>query len=66
VIRHKHGTVSLASLIRKPLRAGTRLRFLVTKPKSIGAVKVLTVNKRKAPTITTQCLAPGAKKPAHC
>jgi hypothetical protein len=66
VIRHKHGTVSLAALIRKPLRAGTKLRFLVTKPKSIGAVKVLTVNKRKAPTITTQCLRPGAKKPAHC
>ena len=66
VLRHKHGTVDLKSLIRKPLRAGTTLRFVVTKPGTIGAVKVLTVRKRKAPAITTQCLKPGAKKPTHC
>ncbi len=66
VLRRKHGTVDLKSLIRKPLRAGTKLRFVVTKPGTIGAVKVLTVRKRKAPTITTQCLNPGAKKPTHC
>jgi hypothetical protein len=66
VLRRKHGTVDLKSLIRKPLRAGTKLRFVVTKPGTIGAVKVLTVRKRKAPAITTQCLNPGAKKPTHC
>jgi Putative metal-binding motif len=66
VLRHEHGTVDLKSLIRKPLRAGTTLRFVVTKPGTIGAVKVLTVRQRKAPTIATQCLQPGAKKPAHC
>lgn len=66
VLRHKHGTVDLKSLIRKPLRAGTKLRFVVTKPGTIGAVKVLTVRKRKAPAITTQSLPPGAKKATHC
>jgi hypothetical protein len=66
LVLHKSGTVNLKVLIRKPLRAGTKLRFAVTKPKAIGAVKVLTVRKHKAPTIATQCLAPGAKKPSHC
>jgi Putative metal-binding motif len=66
VLKNQHGTVDLKRLIVKRLPAGTQLQIAVTKPGTIGAVKLLTVNRRKAPTIVTQCLAPGAKKPSHC
>jgi hypothetical protein len=67
VLRKRHGTVDLKRIIAKPLRAGTKLQVLVTKPGSVAAVKLITVNRRKAPTIVTRCLKPGAKKPtAHC
>jgi hypothetical protein len=66
VLKNQHGTVDLKRLITKRLPAGTKLQIAVTKAGRIGAVKVLTVNKRKAPTIATLCLAPGAKKPSHC
>jgi hypothetical protein len=67
VLRNQHGTVDLKRVISKPLRAGTQLEILVTKKGSVGAVKIITINKRKAPTIATRCLKPGAKKPtAHC
>jgi hypothetical protein len=67
VLRNQHGTVDLKRIIAKPLRAGTKLEVLVTKPGSVAAVKLITINKRKAPTIVTRCLKPGAKKPkAHC
>jgi hypothetical protein len=66
VLRTQNGTVDLKRLISKPLRAGTKLEVRVTKPGSVGAVKVITVNKRTAPTVSTQCLPPGAKKPGRC
>jgi hypothetical protein len=67
VLRNQHGTVDLKRLITKPLKAGTKLEVLVTKTGSVGAVKIITINKRTAPTIATRCLAPGAKKPtSHC
>jgi hypothetical protein len=67
VLRRRHGTVDLKRIIAKPLRAGTKLEVLVTKPGTVGAVKIITINKRRAPTIVTRCLAPNAKKPAaHC
>ena len=67
VLRKQHGTVDLKRIIAKPLRAGTKLEVLVTKPGSVAAVKLITINKRKAPTIVTRCLKPGAKKPtASC
>jgi hypothetical protein len=67
VLRKQHGTVDLKRIIAKPLRAGTKLEVLVTKAGSVGAVKLITINRRKAPTIVTRCLKPGAKKPtAHC
>jgi hypothetical protein len=66
VVRSASGTVKLSKLISKPLKAGTRLRIDVTKPGMIGAVKLMDVAKRKAPTVTTQCLPPGAKKPTTC
>jgi hypothetical protein len=66
VLKNQHGTVDLKRLIAKPLKAGTELQILVSRQGRIGAVKVLTVQKRKAPKIVTRCLAPGAKKPSHC
>jgi hypothetical protein len=66
VLRNASGTVKLAKLIAKPLKAGTRLRVDITKPGFIGAVKTLEVGKRKAPKVTTQCLQPGAKQPGSC
>jgi hypothetical protein len=39
----------------------------VTKPGAfIGAVKTLTVARKKNPTIGTRCLPPGAAKPVGC
>jgi hypothetical protein len=60
------GTVSLGKLISKPLKAGTQLQVLVTKPGAIGAAKIFTVSKRKAPTVTTKCVAVGATKASAC
>jgi hypothetical protein len=67
VLRKQHGTVDLKRIIAKPLRAGTKLQVLVTRAGSVGAVKLITINRRKAPTIVTRCLKPGARTPsAHC
>jgi hypothetical protein len=38
----------------------------VTKPGFIGAVKLVTIRKRKGPSSTTRCLPPRDKKPAAC
>jgi hypothetical protein len=66
VVRNASGTVSLKQLIRAPLKAGTRLRIVVSKAGRIGAVKELTVRRLKAPLITTRCLPPGARSPKRC
>jgi uncharacterized membrane protein YebE (DUF533 family) len=58
--------VNLKKLISKPLKAGTELQIAVTKPGAIGAVKVMTVGKRKAPKIATKCIAVGATKATAC
>jgi hypothetical protein len=66
VIRNASGTVTLAKLIAKALKAGTRLRIDVTKPGAVGSVKIMEVAKRKPPKVTTQCLPAGAKNPTSC
>ena len=38
----------------------------VSKPGTIASVKTLRVRSGKAPTLTTRCLPPGAKKPQAC
>jgi len=61
------GTVNLKKWVKKKLRAGTKLTARVTKAGNfIGAVKILTVRKRKAPSITTRCLPPGSTKAVGC
>jgi hypothetical protein len=64
--KNAFGTVSLAKFIKKPLRAGNVITVVVSKPGAIGAVKVMTVRKRKKPLIATRCQPPGAKKPVAC
>ena len=66
VITKAFGTVSLKKLVSKPLKAGTVLEILVSKPGAIGAVKRLTIRKGKKPTLTSRCLPPGAKKSVAC
>ena len=59
------GTVPLTPF-KTTLWPGTKLTVRVTKPGAIGAVKVLTVRKRKSPLITTQCLPPASTHPTAC
>jgi hypothetical protein len=60
------GTVTLAKFIKKPLKTGTALTVVVSKPGAINAVKILTVRAAKKPLITTKCQPPGAKSPVAC
>ncbi len=65
--KNAFGTVNLSKWVGKKLAAGTRLTVTVTKPGAfIGAVKTLTVAKKKTPGIGTRCLPPGAAKPVGC
>ena len=50
----------------KRLPVGARLTFRVTKVGVIGVVKTLTIRKRKAPSLKTLCLPPGATRPSAC
>ena len=53
-IRNAHGAVSLKALIRKPLKAGTRLTVTVSKAGMATVTKTLTIRARKAPKVTTR------------
>jgi hypothetical protein len=64
--RNAKGAVSLRRLIRRPLSVGTTITVVVSKPGMVSGVKVLRVRARKAPSVATRCLAPGAVKPAPC
>lgn len=65
--KNAFGTVNLSKWVKKKLATGTRLTVTITKPGAfIGAVKSLTVNKKKPPSIGTRCLPPGAKTPVGC
>jgi len=67
VKKNAKGNVSLKALAgRKPLKRGTRITVTVSKPGAVSAVKVLTIQKSKAPTVKSLCQAPGAKKPGPC
>lgn len=56
----------LKSFEGKRLPVGARLTVRVTKDGMIGAVKTLTIRKRKAPSLKTLCLPPGAAGPSVC
>jgi Big-like domain-containing protein len=62
--KRARGTVSLASrFVDVELPIGAKITIVVTKPRAIGAVKILTMRPRLEPKVTTRCLRPGAKKP---
>jgi hypothetical protein len=58
--------VRLRGFEGRRLPVGAKLTFRVTKTGSIGAVKTLTVKRRRAPSVTTRCLPPGATRPSAC
>jgi len=67
VVNNAKGNVSLKALAgKKPLKVKTKITVTVSKPGAVGAVKVLEVQKRKAPTVQSLCLPPGAAKPGRC
>ena len=45
---------------------GAKLTIRITKDGMIGAVKTLTIRRRKAPSVKTLCLPPGATRPSAC
>jgi hypothetical protein len=66
VKKNAKGNVSLKALAgKKPLKARTKITVTVTKPGAVGAVKVLQIQKSKAPTVKSLCQPPGAK-PGKC
>ena len=58
--------VSLKPLLRKPLKAGTLITVTVSKPGAVSAVKILKIQRRRSPTVTTRCQPEGATKPTTC
>ena len=52
--RNAHGSVALKDLIRKPLKAGTKLTVTVSKAGMVTVVKTLTIRARKAPRVATR------------
>ena len=60
------GQVSLATLIKKPVKVNTVITVVVSKPGSGSAVKILKIRARKSPKLTSQCQPVGASKPAAC
>jgi hypothetical protein len=59
-------SVRLKGFEGKRLPVGAKLTIQVTKDGMIGAVKTLTVRRRKAPSVKTLCLPPGATVPSAC
>jgi hypothetical protein len=62
--KRARGKVSLAKrFVGVDLPIGAKITIVVTKRRTVGAVKILTMRPRLAPKVTTRCLRPGAKKP---
>ena len=59
-------SVRLKNFEGKRLPVGAKLTVRVTKDGMIGVVKTLTIRKRKAPSLKTLCLPPGATRPSAC
>jgi hypothetical protein len=66
VTKRKAGTVSLKAFIERPLKVGTKITVVTTKPGTIGSHKVLTIRARKRPSVTARCLPPGVTRPQAC
>jgi hypothetical protein len=66
VTKKKAGTVSLKAFIKRPLKVGTKITVVTTKPGTIGSHKVLTIRSRQRPSVTPRCLPPGVTTPQAC
>jgi hypothetical protein len=66
VLKNAKGTVSLKALAKKPLKAKTKITVTVSKPGAVSAVKVMQIQRAKAPTVQSFCQPPGAKSPGRC
>lgn len=53
VKKRKRGTASLSRVVRKRLRAGTKVRVVVSRPGNLAAIKTLTIRASKRPTVKT-------------
>ncbi len=62
----KAGNVSLAKLIKKPLKVNATLTVTISKPGATTSIKTLKIRARKAPLVSTQCQPAGARKPTSC
>jgi hypothetical protein len=60
------GQLLLKPVVKKPLKLGTEITVIVSKPGFSSAVKVLKIRARKAPLVTTLCQPEGSSKPAAC
>jgi hypothetical protein len=59
--------MSLTSMLgRARFRPGTIIEVRITAPNSVGKVLRWTVQRNKAPKLTSLCLQPGATKPSAC
>ena len=66
VKQNASGSVSLKSMLAKPLKVKTTITVVVSKPGAVSVVKVLEIRARKAPLVRTLCQPPGAAKPVAC
>lgn len=64
--RNATGTLSLTNFTKLKLKPGSVITIKVTKPGSIGAVKIITTRKNKAPLTTTRCTPPASSKIVSC
>jgi hypothetical protein len=65
--RHARGTVRIKrAVIHKRIKAGRRIEVVVTNPGFVTQIKVIKVQRGKAPTITTRCQRPGTRKRTRC
>jgi RTX calcium-binding nonapeptide repeat (4 copies) len=58
--------VRLKGFERRALPVGAKLTIRATNDGAIGVVKTLTMRKRKAPSLKTQCIPAGSAKPGAC
>jgi Ca2+-binding RTX toxin-like protein len=59
-------SVRLKGFEGRRLPVGAKLTVRVTKEGRIGAVKTLTIRRRRPPSLKTRCIPPGAASPSAC
>jgi hypothetical protein len=59
-------SVRLRGFEGKRLPVGAKLAIRVTKDGSVGVLKTLTIRRRRAPSLRTLCVPPGATVPSAC